>query len=147
MLNLPSNLKVHKDSRVLCPCVDPAGAARSDPASGRSDSPAPGPAGATSADYNPAAPSSHHCRTEPGVTFSPVDWLVQIFNQYCHFLLSVFFPYVWSHRASRSVCRANRWHRLLTDRPSSISPSMQMARFCSRVGSTFSCFFCLPSAV
>lgn len=72
-------------TRVLCPCADPAGAARSDPASGRSDSPAPGPAGATSADHNPAAPGSHHCRTEPGVTFSSADWLVHVMNQYCYF--------------------------------------------------------------
>lgn len=53
-------------SVVFCSCVDPAGAARSDPASGWSDSAAPGSAGSTSADHNTAASDGHHSWTEPG---------------------------------------------------------------------------------
>lgn len=54
---------------ILFPFVDPAGAARSDPASGWSDSAAPGSAGSASADHHPAATGGHHGRTEPGAVF------------------------------------------------------------------------------
>lgn len=57
---------------VLCSCVDPAGAARSDPAAGWSDSSAPGPAGSAPADHHTAAPDGYHSWTEPGVKFSLV---------------------------------------------------------------------------
>lgn len=63
---------------ILFPWVDPAGAARSDPASGWSDSAAPGSAGSASADHHPAATGGHHSRTEPGAVFSSVEWPVVI---------------------------------------------------------------------
>lgn len=60
------------------PLADPACAARSDPASGWSDSAAPGSAGSASADHHPAAPGSHHSRTEPGAVFSSLKCPVVI---------------------------------------------------------------------
>lgn len=65
---------------ILCPWLDSAGAARSDPAAGWSDSPAPGPAGSAPADHHPATPGSHHRWTEPGFKFWPVE-SANAFNQ------------------------------------------------------------------
>ena len=60
--------------------------------------------------------------------------------------MNVCSPHMWLHRGSRSACRASRWHRQLTGRPSSTSPSMQMAPSCSRVSSVLSRLLCLPCA-
>lgn len=55
----------------LCLCVDPVGAARSNPVTRRSDSAAAGPAGSASADHHPAAPDRHHSWTEPSTKKIP----------------------------------------------------------------------------
>lgn len=69
---------------VLCLCVDPAGAARSDPAAERTDSPAPGSAWSAPADHHPAASDSHHRWTEPGVKLRPVELQIPLIKLLLH---------------------------------------------------------------
>lgn len=88
-------------------CVDPAGAAWSDSAAGRSDSPAAGPAGSAPADHHPAATDCYHSWTEPGLKVTQIHMQMHLAIIFLTTYVC-FCPCLFSRRGSRSVCRVNR---------------------------------------